>query len=80
MKPYIEYADFPTYTPFTEQAARAAVQRGDLKEGVHFFRVGRRVVFKWSAIEAWIEKREVAPIQKLETQRVDLVPLRRRSA
>lgn len=55
--PYISYSDFPDFTPFTEQAIRAYVHRGDLKEGIHYFRHGRRVIFKWAAIEEWIEKR-----------------------
>lgn len=74
-KPYIEYADFPALTPFTEATIRVAVSRGELTEGVHYFKRGRRVIFKWAAIEAWIEKRgveeSVAP--------VDIVPVRRRA-
>lgn len=74
--PYIEYADFPRLTPFSEQAIRAAVSRKELKEGVHYFRRGRRVIFKWAAIEAWIERRMITG--PLETP-IDIVPLRSRA-
>jgi hypothetical protein len=74
--PYIEYADFPRLTPFTEQAIRAAVSRKELKEGVHFFRRGRRVIFKWAAIEAWIERRMIG--EHVE-EPADIVPIRSRA-
>jgi hypothetical protein len=51
LKPYIELADFPNLTPFTVSAIRMHIRRGDLIEGRHFFRHGRRLVFKWAAIE-----------------------------
>ena len=55
-KPYFGIEDFPKLTPFSEEAIRAKVRRGELVEGKHFFRVGRRLIFKWEAIVAWIEK------------------------
>ena len=42
-------------TPWTGQAIRTMMSRGVLREGEHFFYVGRRPVFKWAAIVAFIE-------------------------
>ncbi len=86
-KPYIELRDFPGLTPFTEQAIRGHMQRGELVEGTHYFRIGRRVVFKWAAIEKWIEKRagtfdekgELAPSPSPLAANADIVPLRSRA-
>lgn len=75
VKPYIEYADFPELTPFTEATIRAAVHRRELVEGVHYFKRGRRVIFKWSAIEAWIERRSVEE----SDAPTDIGPVRRRA-
>ncbi len=84
-KPYIELNDFPRLTPFSAAAIRAHMSRGELIEGVHFFRAPSRgkkrpgrPIFKWAAIEAWIERRqrEDAPLAAPET---DIVPLRRRA-
>lgn len=73
--PYIEYADFPLLTPFSVAAIRAAVCRGELKEGVHYWHRGRSVIFKWAAIEAWIEKRGVGESEAP----ADIGPVRRRA-
>jgi hypothetical protein len=72
-KPYIELADFPRLTPFTVSAIRMHIQRGVLIEGRHFFRHGRRLVFKWAAIEEWIERRTA----EFSAEPMDIVPLRR---
>lgn len=74
-KPYIEYGDFPKLTPFSEATIRVAVSRGELEEGVHYFKRGRRVIFKWAAIEAWIEKR----IVEESGAPADIAPVRRRA-
>jgi hypothetical protein len=89
-KPYIELADFPKLTPFTEAAIRNYMARGELVEGVHFFRspsrgekrTSGRPIFKWSAIEEWIEARSRAvapdPIPRLDPVG-DIVRLRQRA-
>lgn len=62
-KPYIELSDFPALTPYSSAAIRGYMQRGELVEGVHYFRgpaTGKRAgkpVFKWDAIVKWIEER-----------------------
>jgi hypothetical protein len=85
-KPYIELSDFPQLTPFTAAAIRAYMHRGELVEGIHFFRApgrGKRLgrpVFKWTAIEEWIERRQQQPASALATEPgTDIVPLRRRA-
>lgn len=83
-KPYLSLEEVASLTPFSTQAIRMYVHRGDLREGEHFFRKGRRLVFKWEAICAWIEGRSptqptrdpsVAPIEPTR----DIVPVRRRA-
>jgi hypothetical protein len=83
-KPYIELDDFPKLTPFSAAAIRAFMHRGELIEGIHYFRTpGRgsrpgRPIFKWSAIEGWIERRR--PEDGTDAKPgTDIVPLRRRA-
>lgn len=79
-KPYIELSDFPSLTPFSVPAIQAYMQRGELREGVHYFRAPSRgnrpgrPIFKWSAIEEWIEQRS-----RLAGDGRDIVPVRRRA-
>jgi hypothetical protein len=61
-KPYLSIADLTTVTPWTDQAIRTMIARGVFREGRHFFRVGRRPVFKWEAVVAFIEGRDHEPI------------------
>lgn len=74
-KPFIEYADWPKLTPFTEGTIRAAVCRGELLEGVHYFKRGRRVVFEWAACVEWIKGR----VAEEGVEPRDLAPVRRRA-
>ena len=55
-KPYLSIAELATLTPWTGQAIRTMISRGIFREGQHFFYVGRRPVFKWSAIIGFIEQ------------------------
>ena len=55
-KPYLSISELATLTPWTDQAIRTMVSRGVLREGEHFFHVGRRPVFKWAAIVDFIEQ------------------------
>jgi hypothetical protein len=57
-KPYLSIAELAQLTPWTDQAIRTMLSKGKLQEGVHFFYVGRRPVFKWEAIVAFIERTE----------------------
>ena len=55
-KPYLSISELATVTPWTDQAIRTMVSRGIFREGEHFFYVGRRPVFKWAAVVAFIEQ------------------------
>jgi hypothetical protein len=69
-KPYLSIHEVSLLTPWTEQAIRTMMARGVLKLGVHYFDVGRRRVFKWTAVVDFIEgKRE-------EERHPDRIPLR----
>lgn len=61
-KPYLSAEDLADLTPFTEDSIRTMVKRRELTEGTHFFRVGRRLVFKWQAIVNFIENRSTQSI------------------
>jgi hypothetical protein len=54
-KPYLSIRELSALTPWSEQAIRTMMARGVLREGVHFFHIGRRPVLKWDAIVAFIE-------------------------
>lgn len=75
--PYLSVEELCALIPFSTQAIRMYVHRHELCEGVHFFRVGRRLVFKWSAVCDWIEGR--APVADATAAPVlaDIVPVRR---
>jgi len=60
-KPYLSIAELAALTPWTEQAIRTMISRGVLREGEHYFHVGRRPVFKWQAVVAFIEQRRPRP-------------------
>src|ERR1700752_3092973 len=55
-KPYLSITELAGLTPWTAQAIRTMISRGILREGQHFFYVGRRPVFKWEAVVAFIEQ------------------------
>ena len=59
--------DLAQLTPWSGQAIRTMISRGIFREGVHYFHVRRRPVFKWEAIVAFIEGRDV------ETSRIELL-------
>jgi hypothetical protein len=58
VKPYVSIRELSALTPWTEQAVRTMMAKGVLKEGEHFFHVGRRTVLKWDSIVGFIEHRE----------------------
>jgi hypothetical protein len=55
-KPYLSINELARLTPWTDQAIRTMMSKGILRERAHFFYVGRRPVFKWTAIVAFIER------------------------
>ena len=60
-KPYVSIRELSLLTPWTEQAIRTMMAKSILREGEHFFHVGRRPVFKWEAIVQFIEQRDTQP-------------------
>jgi hypothetical protein len=56
-KPYLSIEELSALTPWTEQAVRSKIKRGDFIADVHFFRIGRRIIFKWDAVVNLIENR-----------------------
>jgi len=52
---YLSIRELSALTAWTEQAIRSMIAKGVLREGEHFFHVGRRPVLKWDAIVAFIE-------------------------
>lgn len=59
-KPYLSIAELAELTPWTEQAIRTMMSRGVLREGEHYFHVGRRPVIKWTAIVCFVQRRDPA--------------------
>jgi hypothetical protein len=70
-----------SHIPFSAQAIRMYVHRGDLREGIHYFRKGRRLIFKLSAIYDWLEGRLPTEASSATEAFVadDIVPVRRRA-
>lgn len=50
--------DLAALVPWTAEAIRTKVRRGELQRGVHYFQEGprARLIFKWDAIVAFIER------------------------
>ena len=68
-KPYLSIRELSALTPWTEQAIRTMMAKGVLKEGEHFFRVGRRTVLKWNAIVSLIEHRDLDEAPRIPLKR-----------
>ncbi len=65
--PYLGLDEITEFVPFTAEAIRKLMQRGVLVERLHYFRHGRRLIFKWEAVVAWIEQRDA------ETERIPML-------
>jgi len=57
VKPYLYIEELAALTPWTEDAIRTKVRRGELRHRVHYFQDhrGGRLIFKWDAIVELIE-------------------------
>ena len=62
-KPYMSIDELSRVTPWTNQAIRSMIAKVLFECGFHFFYVGRRPVFKWTAVVAFIEAREAPRIR-----------------
>jgi hypothetical protein len=63
---YLSTRVLSTRIPYAEQTIRNKISTGEFKEGIHFVKPGRRVMFRWSAIERWLGERD--------TKREDVEP------
>ena len=45
----------------SEQTIRNLMCAGEFEEGVHYYRRRRRVMFRWSAVERWMQERSPKP-------------------
>jgi hypothetical protein len=56
-KPYLYAEELAALTPWSVEAIRKKVQRGELRLGLHYFQEARRgrLIFKWAAIVELIE-------------------------
>jgi hypothetical protein len=68
-KPYLSIRELSSCTPWTEQAIRTMMAKGVFCEGDHFFRVGRKPVFKWAAVVLFIERSEESPEPRIPLRR-----------
>lgn len=68
-KPYLSIRELSALTPWTEQAIRTMMAKGLLKEGEHFFHVGRRTVLKWEAIVGFIERGDQVEAPRIPLKR-----------
>jgi hypothetical protein len=68
-KPYLSIRELSALTPWTEQAIRTMMAKGVLKEGEHFFHVGRRTVLKWDSIVGFIEHGEHGETPRIRLKR-----------
>src|SRR5260370_33605732 len=74
-KPYLSIVELSQLTPWTDQAIRTMMSKGVFREGVHFFHVGRRPVFKWQAIVLFIEQPNLLKQYAVEHSGARLEPI-----
>ncbi|MGO9450603.1 MAG: hypothetical protein ACLQDV_06075 [Candidatus Binataceae bacterium] len=65
---YLSTKQLTARIPYAEKTLRNLILKGELIEGLHFFKRRGRVMFSWSAMRDWVEKRSVA-----ETEVIPLV-------
>lgn len=52
---YLSLRDLCRRIPYAEQTLRNLMHQGVLRLGVHYLKPRGRLIFKWSAIQAWLE-------------------------
>jgi hypothetical protein len=55
---YLSVKQLAELIPYREQTIRNLISAGEFKEGVHYCKRRRRVIFKWSAIQLWLNENE----------------------
>lgn len=54
---YLSVKQLALMIPYREQTIRNLICAGEFKEGVHYYKRRRMVIFKWSAVELWLSER-----------------------
>jgi hypothetical protein len=57
---YLSVRQLAQLIPFREQTIRNLISTGEFKEGVHYHKRRRRVIFRWSAIQSWLGEQRTA--------------------
>jgi hypothetical protein len=57
VREYLSVKQLTLLIPYREQTIRNLICAGEFKEGVHYYKRRRRVIFKWSAVELWLSER-----------------------
>jgi hypothetical protein len=52
---HLSIADLSKRIPYAQQTIRNLMSRGVFQRGVHYVKPRGRVIFKWSAVQAWLE-------------------------
>ncbi len=52
---YLSIAQLAQRIPYAEQTIRNLMSQGILRRDVHYVKPRGRVMFKWSAVQAWLE-------------------------
>jgi hypothetical protein len=54
---YLTVAQLSQRIPYAPQTIRNLMSKGVFRRGVHYVRPRHRVMFRWSAIQAWLDGR-----------------------
>ncbi len=54
LREYLSVKQLALLIPYREQTIRNLISAGEFKEGVHYYKRRRRVVFRWSAVQVWL--------------------------
>ncbi len=52
---YLSVKQLSSRIPYAESSIRNMMGAGTFREGTHYFKRGARVMFKWSAVQSWVE-------------------------
>jgi hypothetical protein len=55
---YLSVKQLALLIPYREQTIRNLISAGEFKEGVHYYKRRRKVIFKWSVVELWLCERD----------------------
>jgi hypothetical protein len=55
---YLSIKQLAQLIPYREQTIRNLISAGEFTEGVHYYKRRRRVIFRWSAIQLWLNEQE----------------------